>query len=154
MPRHQLIAGFNHVGISVKSLANSIAFYCKHLDMRVVEVPVKFEGPIYEQILGLKGVRGKAAVLQKATLQLELFEFAVPKPKRKNVKYPVSDHGLSHFCVEVTNIHSVYQRMRKAGVTFHCPPLNFFGEALATYARDLDGNVFELLELNKTEGSL
>ena len=118
--------------------------------MQVIEEPVEFHGPVYEQILGLKGVRGRAAVMQKNTLQLELFEFVSPEPKRKDARYPVNDHGLSHFCVEVADIHAIYQRMLGAGVIFHCPPLSFFGQALATYARDPDGNVFELLELRKS----
>ena len=145
-----MILGFNHVGMSVRNLTRSIEFYRRHLEMQVVEEPVEFDGPLYEQILGLKGVRGRAAVVQKGSLQLELFEFVSPEPKRKDGRYPVSDHGLSHFCVEVTDIHAVYQRMLDAGVLFHCPPLDFLGQALATYARDLDGNVFELLELRKS----
>ena len=72
----------------------------------------------------------------------------LPRPKDPN--YPVSDHGLSHFCIEVADIDGMYERLRTAGVAFHCPPLNFFGRAKATYGRDPDGNVFELHESSGT----
>jgi catechol 2,3-dioxygenase-like lactoylglutathione lyase family enzyme len=144
-----MIRGLNHVGISVRDLARSIKFYSDVLEMQVVEGPISFGGSLYEQILALKGVRGEAVLLKRQGLQLELFEFTHPKPNFKDARYPVSDHGLSHFCIEISDIDSVYRRMLDAGVVFHCPPMNFFGEALATYARDPDGNVFELLELTK-----
>ena len=103
---------------------------------------------LYEKIMALEGAKGRACLLKKGDLQLELFEFSHPSPRPKDPKYPVSDHGISHFCIEVAGIDGVFQRLRTAGVAFHCPPLNFFGKAKATYGRDPDGNVFELLELS------
>lgn len=56
--------------------------------------------------------------------------------------------GITHFCVEVSDIESEYERLKAAGASFHCPPLDFSGEAMATYGRDPDGNVFELLQMS------
>ena len=83
---------------------------------------------------------------QRNIMQFELFECQQPSPKHGDPKRPVSDHGITHFCIEVSDIDSEYQRLSAAGVPFHCPPLNF-GTAKATYGRDPDGNVFELLEM-------
>jgi catechol 2,3-dioxygenase-like lactoylglutathione lyase family enzyme len=144
-----MIRRMNHVGISVASLKRSIEFYRDLLGMSVV-----FEGPFagrqYERILGIQGARGMMAVLQATNSQVELFEFHVPLPMLSDASRPVSNHGITHFCIEVEDIDGNYQRLKSAGVIFHCEPLDFFGAAKATYARDPDGNAFELLELTET----
>lgn len=141
-----MIEGMNHVGISVADLDRSIAFYRDLLGMEVV-VQGTFEGAQYEDILRLKGVQGKVALLRIGNAQIELFQFAHPVPKPADPNYPVSDHRISHFCLNVRDIDAEYDRLVAAGVVFHCPPLLFFGTAKATYGRDPDGNVFELLEM-------
>ena len=141
-----MIKGINHVGISVKSLERSLLFYRDLLGMRVVEEE-PFEGPLYENIMALKGARGKAAVIEIGNLQIELFEFSHPEPRRADPNRPVCDHGISHFCIEVSDIDAEYRRLSDAGVRFHSAPLDF-GPVKATYCRDPDGNVFELIDLS------
>ena len=143
-----MVKGTDHIGVSVACLERSIEFYCTGFGMELIEQEI-FEGERYERILGLKGARGKVALLRTSNLQLELFEFLYPVPKPGDLRRQVSDHGISHFCVEVTDIQDTYARLRAAGASFHCPPLEFFGTTLATYGRDPDGNVFELMEVKK-----
>jgi catechol 2,3-dioxygenase-like lactoylglutathione lyase family enzyme len=140
-----VIIGLKHVGISVADLDRSIAFYRDLMGMEVV-VDMKFDGELYETILGLPGSFGRVALLKSGNLELELFEFSRPVPSRQDPDYPVSDTGITHFCIEVVDIEPLYERLRAAGVPFHCPPLDWRGVAKATYGRDPDGNVFELLE--------
>lgn len=139
-----VIKSFNHVGISVVSLERSIAFYRDLLGMEVV-VETTFEGTQYSEILGLQAAAGKVALLKSGSTQLELFEFLSPKPAPMQANRPVCDHGITHFCVDVADIDDVYEQLSNAGVVFHCPPLAFSKDK-ATYARDPDGNVFELVE--------
>jgi catechol 2,3-dioxygenase-like lactoylglutathione lyase family enzyme len=145
-----MIKGLDHVGISVANLERSMEFYRDFLDMEVVVQEETFEGELYDKILGLKGARGKVALLKKGNMQFELFEFSRPAPKPGDPQRPVCDHGITHFCIEVADIDSEYLRLKAAGVSFHCPPLDF-GTAKATYGRDPDGNVFELLEMKKNK---
>lgn len=140
-----MIKSFNHVGISVVSLERAIAFYRDLLGMDVV-VETTFGGEKYSAILGLTQAAGKVALLRSASTQLELFEFSSPKPASMRVDRPVCDHGITHFCIEVADLESAYEKLSRAGVVFHCPPLTFSETTKATYARDPDGNVFELLE--------
>lgn len=139
-----MITGMNHVGVSVSNLERSIGFYRDLLGMEVVG-RTTFEGERYELILGLRGARGKVALVRLGNLRLELFEFESPRPKPAEPNRPVCDHGITHFCLQVTDIQSEYVRLKAAGVPFHCPPQ--VGTAIATYGRDPDGNVFELLEI-------
>jgi catechol 2,3-dioxygenase-like lactoylglutathione lyase family enzyme len=58
----------------------------------------------------------------------------------------VSDQGITHFCFRVDDVEAAHARLEAAGDRFHCEPLTFGSRAIATYARDPDGNVFELLQ--------
>lgn len=111
-----------------------------------VVVETTFGGDKYSAILGLTKASGKVALLKSASTQLELFEFASPKPTSMRIDRPVCDHGITHFCIEVADLNSAYEQLSRAGVVFHCSPLSFSETTKATYARDPDGNVFELLE--------
>jgi len=141
-----MIKSINHVGVSVSDLERSMRFYRDLLGMEVV-VSTTFSGDLYSRILALEGATGKVALLKAANMQVELFEFARPTPQPGDPQRPVCDHGITHFCIEVADIDSEYARLAAAGVPFHCPPLNFFGKAKATYGRDPDGNVFEMLQM-------
>jgi catechol 2,3-dioxygenase-like lactoylglutathione lyase family enzyme len=139
-----MIDGIDHVGISVSSLDRALAFYRDILGMRVVA-----EGALDERhdaITNLTGVRCKGVMLRIGSLRLELFEFANPRPRPGDRNRPVCDHGITHIAIRVNDIEREYERLAAAGVAFHCPPQRFPSGNKATYGRDPDGNVFELLE--------
>ncbi|PZN34042.1 MAG: VOC family protein [Proteobacteria bacterium] len=139
------IKGLHHAGLSVSDLDRSIAFYCDLLGMRLLRQDA-FQPGSLDRITALPGARGRSAMLQAGAQYLELFEFATPTPRPRDVSAPVCDHGISHVCVEVTDLEGAYRRLSEAGVRFHCPP-QAFAHMKATYARDPDGNVVELLEI-------
>lgn len=141
-----MIKGMNHVGISVANLERAIAFYRDAFGMELA-TEFDFGGPQFSSVMGLEGATGRIGVVRKGGLMLELFEFANPKPQAKDDAYPVSDHGISHFGVDVEDIEGVYARLVAQGVRFHCPVTTFPSGMKATYGRDMDGNVFELLEM-------
>lgn len=139
-----MIKGLHHAGISVKDLDRSVAFYCDILGMELLRQG-DFNGGSMDRITALTNTRGRAAMLRVGQQYLELFEFALPTPMSPDHRRPMCDHGISHFCIEVTNIEQEFERLKAAGVEFHCTP-QIFGSMRATYARDPDGNALELLE--------
>jgi catechol 2,3-dioxygenase-like lactoylglutathione lyase family enzyme len=143
-----MITGFNHVGISVASLERSIAFYRDLLGMQLIQ-EVAFAGEKYESILGLKGAKGRIAILRIGNLELEFFEFGHPVGRTADSNRPVCDAGIAHFAVQVEDLAGLYARLHAAGVVFHSPPIDF-GCALATYLRDPDGNVIEMLQMPRS----
>jgi catechol 2,3-dioxygenase-like lactoylglutathione lyase family enzyme len=140
----EMLMRLDHVGISVGSLDRALEFYRDVLGMEVA-VQTRIGGDKYDAILGLTGVSGRVALLRLGDLQIELFEFERPCPLPSQPNRPVCDHGISHFCIEVTDIHAIYAHLAAAGIRFHCPPQQFSG-AIATYARDPDGNVLEFFQ--------
>ena len=147
-----MIKGLHHAGISVRDLDRSIRFYCGLLGMEV-QAQGPFEGEAMERITNLDGARGRAAMLRAGAQCLELFEFATPAPRHGENPRPVCDEGISHVCIQVTDLPLEYERLKAAGVTFHCPPQPFGEDMRATYARDPDGNVVELLEILARDGA-
>jgi len=140
-----MITGINHVAISTGNYERSLGFYRDFLGMEVL-FDGQFEGEPYDSITALKDAHGRVALLRLGGTKIELFEFASPKAKKGDPVRPVCDHGITHICFDVDDIETEYERLKAAGVEFHCMPINFGEEAKATYGRDPDGNVFELLE--------
>jgi glyoxylase I family protein len=140
-----LIQALGHIALSVANLDRSIAFYRDLLGMELIGREA-FGSALYDRILRLENAKGEVALLRSETFQLEIFQFTSPTPERSVLERPVSELGITHFCIEVRDIHAAYDRLRTAGVVFHCEPIAFGGIVNATYARDPDGNVIELTE--------
>ena len=64
------------------------------------------------------------------------------------------DHGITHLCLQVEDIDGEYERLKAAGMTFHCAPQKAGKGLRATYGRDPDGNVVELLEVENSDDKL
>jgi catechol 2,3-dioxygenase-like lactoylglutathione lyase family enzyme len=143
-----MIKGMHHVGISISNLERAIDFYLHTFEMQLV-ASFPFSGEPYAQVMGLERAAGRMAVVRKGTLMLELFEFATPTPAGKDANYSVGDRGISHFGIDVEDIEGTYERLVRAGVRFHSPVMTFPSGMKATYGRDPDGNVFEMLEMSQ-----
>jgi len=85
-------------------------------------------------------------MLKAGNACIEIFQYSSPTPKSAETMRPVCDHGITHICLDVVGIDAEYERLKSAGMTFHCPPQGM-GGLRATYGRDPDGNVVELLEV-------
>jgi catechol 2,3-dioxygenase-like lactoylglutathione lyase family enzyme len=84
---------------------------------------------------------------------IELFEYSSPQPRPGDSKRPVCDHGITHLCLDVSDIEDEYERLKAAGMLFHCPPQDM-GGIKATYGRDPDGNIVELLEIRDAANAM
>lgn len=136
----------NHVGISVSDIDRSIAFYRDMFGMDQACEVFPFGGEQFSSVMGLSNASGRMCMITGGDVSLELFEFAAPRPQTQDPSYPVADHGISHFGFEVEDVEEVYNRLAAAGVVFHCPVTTFSSGMKATYGRDPDGNVFEIME--------
>ena len=137
------------MALSVRDMDRALAFYRDLLGWHVV-YDRGFGGRRVEAITGLPGALGRSALLRLDSCRLELFTFEQPVPAPWSSPREVHELGLTHLCFKVDSIDAEYQRLLAAGVPFHTEPQDF-GSFRATYGRDPDGNVFELLEVTRAD---
>ena len=78
-----------------------------------------------------------------------------PTQTRDDSAKPVYLHGISHFCLDVTDVREIHARLKVAGMRFHSDPVDKEG-VRTVYGRDPFGNAIELQEIidfDPTEGS-
>jgi len=142
-----MIHGIHHTAISTPDIDRSVAFYRDLLGARVMS---EFKWPkgsdVADRIVGLEDSSARAAMLLLGNAMIEIFEFESPEPRSSDPERPVCDHGITHLCLDVTDVKGEYERLVAAGMVFHSPPQDL-GAVWATYGRDPDGNVVELQEV-------
>ena len=148
-----MIRGIHHAAISTGNLERALAFYRDLLGFEVVlEAGWPSGTEVADKITGLKGSSARWVMLRAGNAFVELFQYDSPPPKQGDPDRPVCDHGVSHLCLDVTDLDGEYERLKAAGMTFHCPPQDLGAVFRTTYGRDPDGNVIELQEVLQTEG--
>ena len=146
-----MIRGVHHVAISTPDIDRLAAFYIDVVGFETVMSTSWSDRPIIDRIIGLRGSAARQLMLQAGNAYLELFEYQSPAGKSADPDRPPSDHGYTHFCLDVTDIDAEYARLSASGMTFHAPPPTVEelgnGRLRAIYGRDPDGNIVELQEI-------
>jgi len=101
--------------------------------------------PEADAVTGLTDSACRAAMLKIGDTFLEVFEYSAPAQPARTELRAVNLHGITHVCLEVTDIDSEYQRLKAAGMRFNTEPMAQDGSSMV-YGRDPDGNVVELIE--------
>lgn len=139
-----MIKGIHHTAISTGDFERALAFYRDLLGLEMVsELNWPSGVELADTITGLEGSAARSVMLRTGNSSIELFEFSSPAPKPSDPKRRVCDHGITHIALEVDDIDPEYERLKAAGMSFHCPPQDL-GVSRVTYGRDPDGNVLEL----------
>jgi len=156
-----MITGFHHAGISTPDLDRAVAFYCDHLGFEVIQRQEWSKGSqVADDLHRLKDSAGRSALLRlaprdneensrRAEVMVEFLEFESPEPAPPDPNRRVCESGIAHMCFLVDDCQADYERLVKAGMDFHCPPMGGGARAKLTYGRDPDGNIIELLERPK-----
>lgn len=143
-----MILGFHHTAIATTDLATMSDFYQSMMGFKlVIQQSWAAGSERHDSLTGLPGSSASFAVLRLGNACLELFQYHSPLPTPNAPDRPVSDAGLTHIAIAVDDIDAEFTRMSEAGVRFHCPP-GPKGPYRATYGRDPEGNVFELIEIS------
>ena len=143
-----MLRSLHHTAISTPDLERAVSFYRDLFGFEVVmemDWPQGYAG--VDAIMGIEGTAAQAVMLRREDSMIEIFECSAPEVKSQAVDRPVCDHGITHFCFLVEGIQAEYERLGEAGMEFHCPPQDSGAGIVATYGRDPDGNVIELLEV-------
>ena len=142
-----MIQGLHHASITTADIARLSAFYRDQLGFELV-METAWEGgnPNADAIFGLTDTAVKMVMLRTSNAFLELFQFERPRGADGDPDRPVCDAGITHICLRVDDIEADYARLTAAGMRFHCPPMEAAGLCKATYGRDPDGNIVELIQ--------
>ncbi|MDG2111207.1 MAG: VOC family protein [Actinomycetota bacterium] len=144
-----MIRAIHHTAISTGDIEASLRFYRDLLGFcEVDQFRWRAGSSAMDAITALTDSAAKVALLRLDNAFLELFEYTSPQPEEADPNRPVCDHGITHLCLEVVDIDAEYERLSAAGMMFHSPPIGGGLGVRATYGRDPDGNVVELLEVS------
>ena len=141
------VSGIDHVGITVRELERSLAFYRDLLGLRVIEIS---DDQDVGQIVGIPGARVKIADLDAGDGRvLELIEYVAGRgddvPQRPNAA------GCPHLALRVHDTSKVLRRLAQAGHHPDGEPTTItdaiaFEGATVVYLRDPDGAIIELVQ--------
>jgi len=145
-----MIHGIDHTAISVPDLAAALTFYCEVLGF---ELESQSGWPVgakrVDSLVGLADSASQVAMVRLGETRLEIFQYESPAPSPRDPSFRVCDHGITHFCLSVSQIEEEYARLVEVGIDFNAPPVDV-GTSVCAYGRDPFGNVIELKEHKPT----
>ncbi len=147
MSDHLRVGGIDHVGITVRSLERSLAFYRDLLGLRVIEISDEED---VGQIVGIPGARVKIADLDAGDGRVvELLEYVAAGGD--DVLQRPNGPGCPHVALRVRDIAAVLRLLARAGRNPDGEPTTITGAiafegATVVYLRDPDGAVIELVQ--------
>ena len=143
-----MINGLHHVAIATNDGDGMLEFYRDLLGLEVV-VDYTWErgNEVADRITALEDSSARHIMLRKGNAYFEIFQYLSPQPTAGDRERRVCDPGITHLCLDVTDVDGEYERLLAAGMTFHCPPQDAGAGIRTTYGRDPDGNVIELQQV-------
>ncbi|THJ21392.1 MAG: VOC family protein [Nitrospira sp. CG24E] len=148
------------IGMTVSDLDRSIAFYSDVLAFKPIS-DVEVDGPEYDQLWGIFGVRARVVRMQLGAQQLELTQFLAP-PDVRPIPVPSYSNDLwfQHFAIVVRDMDAAWAQLRKHHVRQissrpqTIPASNPAAAGIkAIKFRDPDGHNLELLWFPEGKGN-
>jgi catechol 2,3-dioxygenase-like lactoylglutathione lyase family enzyme len=155
-----LVTAVSAVGFTVSDMDRSIAFYRDVLTFKPIS-DVEVDGPEYDQLWSIFGVRARVVRMQLGEQQLELIEFLSP-PDVRPIPVPSYSNDLwfQHVAIVVRDMDRAWAQLRKHHVRQISPrpqtiPVSNTAAAgiKAIKFRDPDGHNLELLWFPEGKGN-
>lgn len=144
----------HHVGITVRDLDVSVAFYHDLIGLPFVVPPTPwFEGDQLARGLGVEppvALRVALFAVGDGATWFEVLQYRSPASRTERA-LPQSDIGAGHVAFHVDDIEATYAELREKGVSFHSEPNVVDDGPLAgwrwVYFTDPDGHTMELVQV-------
>ena len=158
--RSASVTAVGSIGFTVSEMDRSVAFYSDVLAFKPIS-DVEVDGPEYDQLWGIFGVRARVVRMQLGEQQLELIEFLAP-PDARQIPVPSYSHDLwfQHFAIVVCDMEAAWAQLRKHHVRQissrpqTIPISNIAAAGIkAIKFRDPDGHNLELLWFPEDKGN-
>src|SRR5512141_1020450 len=113
-----MIEGIFHVGITVKDLDKSIAFYRDVLGMELYIGPSgEMSGEEFSERVGVPDSRIRIAVLKAGDGDIELMQVLSPPPESEEA-LPRNGVGAAHVALRVRDMDAAVSSLKAQGVEF------------------------------------
>ncbi|MDA7737978.1 VOC family protein [bacterium] len=143
--------GINHIGLSVKNLDETLAFYKEATDFELVRRETISKNKDADALYGHDGVAYEIAVLKAPNMLFELIEFKHNEHVLRQ-RTPVTGSGMTHTCFQSPSTDSGWDKFIKAGaspLSRGAEPIDLGGYGITYgYAYDPEGNMMELEQLD------
>jgi catechol 2,3-dioxygenase-like lactoylglutathione lyase family enzyme len=107
-----VVMAVKSIGMTVSDMDRSAAFYSDVLGFKPIS-DVEVDGPEYDQLWSIFGVRARVVRMQLGEEQLELIEFLAP-PDVRPIPVPSYSHDLwfQHFAIVVSDMEAAWAQLR------------------------------------------
>ena len=155
----QAVREVDAVGITVEDLDRALEFYTGVLGFERVGAEEEVAGESYERLLGVFGLRLRAARLRLGEEEIELLEYLTPRGRPMPADARSNDRYFQHIAIIVSDMDQAYARLRQHHVRHASsgpqtlPAWNKnAGGIKAFYFKDGDDNVLEILQFPPGKG--
>ncbi|KQM21047.1 VOC family protein [Novosphingobium sp. Leaf2] len=141
-----MIRGVHHLAISTPDLERFIDHYQRWFGFELAGAPGGWEpgNQRIDQMVGLENSSARYAMIRLGNLHIEVFQYTSNDPQTVHPR--MCDRGITHLCLYCDDVFAEYERLAALGMVFNGPP-GGSAATRATYGRDCDGNVVELLQI-------
>jgi catechol 2,3-dioxygenase-like lactoylglutathione lyase family enzyme len=154
-----LVTAVDSIGLTVSDLDRSVEFYSKVLLFEKVS-ETEVDGPEYEHLEGVFGLRMRTARMRLGNEFIELTEFLVPRGRPAPIDTKANDRWFQHIAIITSDMDRAYKWLRANKVQHassgpqRLPDWNKnAGGIQAFYFRDWDGHFLEVLAFPPDKGS-
>ncbi|MEU4286803.1 VOC family protein [Kribbella sp. NPDC026596] len=139
----------HHVGITVRDLEASLAWYERMFGLRP-EFVAHGSGPELSAAVGVPDAKLRFAFLRFGSCVVELLHY--DNEREDTFDRSNADVGSAHVCIDVPDLQAAYDDLRGKGVEFLAPPLHIDDGPLEgcafVYFKDPNGVTLELFQSN------
>ena len=154
-----LVSAVDSIGLTVSDLDRSVEFYSRVLSFEKVSEN-EVDGPDYEHLEGVFGLRMRTARMRLGEEFIELTEFLAPKGRPAPEDARANDRWFQHIAIITSDMQRAYQHLRANKVQHASPGPQRLpdwnknaGGIQAFYFRDPDGHFLEVLSFPPDKGS-
>lgn len=145
------IIGLNHIGLSVRDLDKTLAFYQQSTNFELIRRETITQNQNADALYGHKGISYEVAVLKAPNMLFELVEFSHNHSLPLERMLPQGP-GMTHTCFQSPSSDPGYDKFIKAGAELLSRgdgPVDIGGYGVTyAYVYDPEGNMIELEQLD------